>query len=157
MDLNKLLPLLAITLMVLILIFVLLQAKSKRGKQRILNLEAGKLATEEGWEVFQWVVSQTPERFYAVPAVRLVDAFPALAPGREKIIGKLFSLIGPYSRIILDAVIVDLRSGLVVAVVQRNMGRYDMQLKQVVFDAGIPLIEADLKKKIPWDVLNLSA
>ncbi|MBS1017091.1 hypothetical protein [Acetobacter persici] len=156
MDHQTLLQVLVFVLMLLILGIVLLQAKSMIGKRKILNIQPGVLMEKEGWDAFLWVSSSAPQNFYVVPAVRVVDAFPALASDKSKLIGRFLEVFNPLADIILDAVVVSYDTGMVVAIAQRPNDKHIRHIKQVAFDAGVPLIDVDLAKTIPWEKLNAS-
>ncbi|OUI89046.1 hypothetical protein HK19_15475 [Acetobacter persici] len=111
---------------------------------------------KEGWDAFLWVSSSAPQNLYVVPAVRVVDAFPALTSDKNTLFGRFLEVFNPFANIILDAVVVSYDTGMVVAISQRPNDKHIRHIKQVAFDAGVTLIDVDLAKTIPWEKLNAS-
>lgn len=141
---------LIIILALIALFYFLYRARGQTNKRPMFQVEPGGFLAGERLTIFRWIYEQVPQGYYACPAVRLQDAF-----FRPKDNGLSRFILGasPLATTILDAVIVSLETGKIVAVVQQVGDERMGLIERTADDAGVPVIEGQPGNHIPWETI----
>ncbi|WP_157871111.1 hypothetical protein [Gluconacetobacter diazotrophicus] len=114
----------------------------------MFQVEPGGLLEGERLTIFRWIYDQVPQGYYVCPAVRLQDAF--FRP-KDTGLARFVLASSPLATTILDAVIVSLETGRIVAVVQQVGDERMGLIERTADDAGVPVIEGRPGNHIPWE------